>query len=287
MSLGISLQAWRTVDDEQCNALPTKIVIFHTIMHHRTPPIFSTFSMPQYIHTQSAFLSHFIIEVVLKVHSHQFVTSIISIISDLFTTGSWRHHFHLLLPLTLHFVSSKTIQYWSHKNKIYTKGTILHKLSQELLYSVVPYWIGNIPRTVYSLRQLRLPPRCFQVSVQNFSKVRSIHKTMAFIRYRPRRLKHNSTSSTLRLVNYRCLIKFSTVSAYNSVFREVFKEAVKGIRVVSRSFEKFSSGIGFFFWNFLRLFSFLFLSLWYLSYFLDYLFSFPFQCFVVSYQQNF
>ena len=88
-------------DDEQCNALPTKIAIFQTITHHRTPPIFSTFSIPKYIHTQPAFLSHSIIEVVLKVHSRQFITSIISIISDLFTTGSQRHHFHPLLPSTL------------------------------------------------------------------------------------------------------------------------------------------------------------------------------------------
>ena len=97
--------------DEQCNDLLTKITNFHTITHHHTPPIFSTFSIPQYIHTQPAFLSHSIIEVVLKVHLHQFVTSIISIISDLFTIGSRRHNFHPLLPSTLHFVSLKTIQY--------------------------------------------------------------------------------------------------------------------------------------------------------------------------------
>ena len=77
-------------DDEQCNALPTKIAIFQTITHHRTPPILSIFSIPQYIHTQPAFLSHSIIEVVLKVNSSQFVTSFISTISDLFTTGSRR-----------------------------------------------------------------------------------------------------------------------------------------------------------------------------------------------------
>ena len=127
------------------------------------------------------------------------------------------------------------------------KGTILHKLSQELPYSDIPYRIWNTHYTVSTLQQLRLPPRRFQVSMQVFSKVRSIYKTTTFIHYCPWRLKYNLSSSTPRLVNYRHLIKFSTISACNSVFSEVFEEAVKGIRVVSRSFEKFSSATGFVF----------------------------------------
>ena len=124
---------------------------------------------------------------------------------------------------------------------------MLHNLSQELPYSDVPYRIWNTRYTVSTFQQLRLQPHRFQVSMKVFSKVRSKDKTTAFIHYRPWRLKNNPSSPTPRLVNYRHFIKFSTVSAGKPVFREAFEEAVKGIRVVSRSFEKFSPAIGFVF----------------------------------------
>ena len=243
---------WSSVD-EQCNALPTKIAIFQTITHHRTPPIFSTFSIPQYIHTQPAFLSLSIIEVLLKVLSRQFVTSIISIISDLFTTGSWRHHFYPLLPSTLQFVSSKTVQYWSHKNEIYTKSTILHKLSEELPYSVGSFRIWNTRYTVSTLQQLRLSPHHFQVPVLKLSNIRSIHQHTAFLRYRLWCFKHNSSSSTLHPVNHRRVIKSLSVPAYNSMFWKSFEEAVKSIGVVSRSSRAVFIGYKFFL-NFICLF---------------------------------
>ena len=215
-------------------------------MHHRTPPILSIFFIPQYIHTQPIFLSHSIIKVVLKVNFHQFVTSFISSISDLFTTGSWHHHFHPILPSTMHFVSSKTVQYWSHKNKIYTKSTILRELSQELPYLVGSFQIWNIHHTVSTLQQLRLSPRHFQVPVLKFSNVHWIHKNTVSLWYCPHCFKHNSSSSTPRPVNHRQIIKSLSVPTCNSVFRKSFEEAVKSIGVVSRSSRAVIISISFF-----------------------------------------
>ena len=144
-------------------------------------------------------------------------------------------HFYPLLPSTLHFVSSKTVQYWSHKNKIYMKSMILHELSQELPYSVGSFQIWNTCYTVLTLQQLQLSPCRFQVSVLKFSNVHSIHKHTAFLRYRLRCFKHNSSSSTPRPVNHHRVIKSSSVPACNSVFWKLFEEAVKSIGVVSWS----------------------------------------------------
>ena len=237
---------------------PPKSTFFQFTTRPRLSPTLLIFIVTWYIHTLPISLFKSFVDPVLKIEPHCLVTLLIPAISNYFTTGSWRHDPHSSIPSTLPLIFSRTIQYLTYKKKFYASTKVIRGLSRIFPYSVVPYRIGNIPSTVYSLQQLRLPPRRFQVSMENFSKVHSIHKTTAFIRYRPRRLKHNSSSSTPRLVNYHRLIKFSTVSAYNSMFWKVFEEAVKGIRVVSLSFEKYLSDIGFFFWTFLRLFLFSF-----------------------------
>ena len=122
-----------------------------------------------------------------------------------------------------------------HKNKIYTKGTILRKLSQELPYSVGSFWIWNICHTVSTLQQLQLSPRHFQVPELKFSNVRWIHKNTASLRYRPCCFKHNSSSSTPCPINHHRIIKSSSIPACNSVFQKLFEEAVKSIGVVSWS----------------------------------------------------
>ena len=106
--------------------------------HSLSSPTLSIFFIHRYLHTQLIFLFQSIVLFVLKIELRQFVTPYIFSISDFFTTGTRCQHLHSFFPSTLPFVSSRTVQYLTHKNKIYTDTTIIGDWSH-----VFPYLVGS------------------------------------------------------------------------------------------------------------------------------------------------